>query len=76
MNAYAVSYPGLQRRLIAARRSRAFFSPRTTRHVRGAVRLRARRRVRAVSPGVEVGRAALALAAFLAWAVVIVFFVA
>jgi hypothetical protein len=34
MNAHALTYPALQRRLIADRRSRAFFLPRTTQHVR------------------------------------------
>jgi len=33
MNAHAVSYPSLQRRLIAERRSRALFLPDTTQHV-------------------------------------------
>jgi hypothetical protein len=33
MNAHAVSYPSLQRRLIAGRRSRALFLPRSTQHV-------------------------------------------
>ena len=33
MNAHAVSYPSLQRRLIAERRSRALFLPHTTQHV-------------------------------------------
>ena len=33
MNAHAVSYPSLQRRLIAERRSRALFLSRTTQHV-------------------------------------------
>jgi hypothetical protein len=34
MNAHAVSYPSLQRRLIAKRRARALFLSRTTQHVR------------------------------------------
>ena len=33
MNAHAVSYPALQRRLIAERRSRALFLSRTTQHM-------------------------------------------
>ena len=56
MNAHAVSYPALQRRLIADRRSRALFLPRT------AQRLRSR------SLALEIGRAAVALAAVTAWA--------
>jgi hypothetical protein len=77
MNAYAVSYPSLQRRLIANRRSRALFLPRTTQHVRRVSRIsthhvRARRaylpRARRVSLPTEIGRAALALSAVAAWA--------
>ena len=56
MNAHAVSYPALQRRLIASRRSRALFLPRTTQHLRRS------------SLALEVGRAAMALAAATAWA--------
>jgi len=59
MNAHAVSYPSLQRRLIADRRSRALFLPRTTQHVR---------RSSLVS---EIGRAAVALAAAMAWALLL-----
>jgi hypothetical protein len=59
MNAHAVSYPSLQRRLIADRRSRALFLPRTTQHVR---------RSSLVS---EIGRAAVALAAATAWALLL-----
>ena len=55
MNAYAVSYPSLQRRLIAKRRSRALFLPRTTQHVSRASLPR------------EVARAVLALAGIAAW---------
>jgi hypothetical protein len=36
MNAHAVSYPSLQRRLIAERRSRALFLSRTTQHMSSA----------------------------------------
>jgi hypothetical protein len=56
MNAYAVSYPSLQRRLIAKRRSRALFLSRTTQHVDRASLRR------------EIARAALALAGVVAWA--------
>ena len=59
MNTHAVSYPSLQRRLIADRRSRALFLPRTTQHVR---------RPSLVS---EIGRAAVALAAATAWALLL-----
>ena len=34
MHAHSLSYSTLQRRLISQRRSRAFFSPRTTQHLR------------------------------------------
>lgn len=56
MNAYAISYPSLQRRLIVRRAARALFLPRTTQHVR-----------RTTLPG-EVARAALGLTAIAAWA--------
>jgi len=56
MNAHAVSYPALQRRLIAERRARALFLPRTTQHVRSH------------SIFTEIVRAATALAAATAWA--------
>ena len=59
MNAHAVSYPSLQRRLIADRRSRALFLPRTTQHVRRS------------SLVFEIGRAAVALAAATAWALLL-----
>jgi len=59
MNAHAVSYPSLQRRLIADRRSRALFLPRTTQHVRRSSLLS------------EIGRAAVALAAATAWALLL-----
>jgi hypothetical protein len=58
MNAYAISYPSLQRRLIARRRSRAFFSPPTTQQVDRASIAR------------EVARAGIALGGVAAWAVV------
>ena len=57
MNAHAVSYPSLQRRLIAKRRSRALFLPRTTQHVSRAAVIR------------EIARALAALAAIAAWGV-------
>jgi hypothetical protein len=60
MNAHAVSYPSLQRRLIADRRSRALFLPRTTQHVRSTTSL-----------FLEIGRAAFALAAATAWALLL-----
>ena len=56
MNAYAVSYPSLQRRLIAKRRSRALFLSRTTQHVDRTSLPR------------EIARAALALGGVIAWA--------
>ena len=58
MNAYAVSYLSLQRRLIARRRSRPFFWPRTT------------QQVDRVSIAREVARAGIALGGVAAWAVV------
>ena len=59
MNAHAISYPSLQRRLIADRRSRALFLPRTTQHLRSNSLL------------VEIGRAVIALAAATAWALLL-----
>jgi len=56
MNAHTVSYPSLQRRLIAERRSRALFFSRTTQHVSRISLLR------------EIARAAIALAGISAWA--------
>jgi hypothetical protein len=55
MHAHSMTYSTLQRRLISQRRSRAFFSPQTTQHVRthGAA--------------LEVVRAAAALAGAAAW---------
>jgi hypothetical protein len=60
MNAHAMSYPSLQRRLIAERRSRALFFARTTQHLRRAALRR------------EITRAAIALAGVVAWGVAIV----
>ena len=57
MNAHVVSYPSLQRRLIAERRCRALFLWRTTQQVSSRTLVR------------EVARAALALTALAAWAV-------
>ena len=65
MNAHAISYPSLQRRLIADRRSRALFLARTTQHLRST---------RAIV--VEIARAAIALAALAAWAAVLIVFAA
>jgi len=59
MNAQAVSYPSLQRRLIAKRRSRALFLPRTAQQVSRAAIIR------------EIARAVAALAAIAAWGVLI-----
>ena len=59
MNAHAVSYPSLQRRLIADRRARALFLPRTTQHLRSK------------SLFTEIARAAIALAAATAWALLL-----
>jgi hypothetical protein len=56
MNVHAVSYPSLQRRLIARRRARALFLSSTTQHVDR------------ISIGVEVARAAVALTGVVAWA--------
>jgi hypothetical protein len=56
MNAHAVTYPSLQRRLITQRRARALFVVRTTQQVRT-------RRLLLV----EVARAVVALAALVAW---------
>jgi hypothetical protein len=58
MNVYAISYPSLQRRLLARRRSRAFFLPRTTQQVGRA------------SVAREIARAGIALGGVAAWAVV------
>jgi hypothetical protein len=59
MNAHALSYPSLQRRLIAERRSRALFLARTTQHVSGKALLR------------EIIRAAIGLAGVAAWTALI-----
>jgi hypothetical protein len=64
MNAHALAYPSLQRRLISQRRSRAFFSPRTTQH------LRSRARTRRLFV-LEVARAAAALGAVAAWSALV-----
>lgn len=56
MNAHAVSYPSLQRRLIAERRARALFFSRTTQHVGRTALLR------------EIARAGIAIAGITAWA--------
>ncbi len=58
MNAHALTYPALQRRLISTRRSRALFLPRTTQHV-----LRSRRFL------IELARAVVALLALATWCV-------
>lgn len=76
MNAHAYSYPSLQRRLIASRRSRAFFSPRSTPRVRRVSRPRPRARVSRVSLAGEIGRAAAALSSLLAWSAALIFFFA
>ena len=59
MNAHALTYPALRRRLVAQRRGRAFFLRPTTQHVETSTLAR------------EVGRAAVALAAASAWCVVV-----
>jgi hypothetical protein len=56
MNAHAVTYPALQRRLITERRQRALFLVRTTQHVKT-------RRLMFT----EVARAAVATLALVAW---------
>ena len=58
MNAHALTYPALQRRLITHRRARALFLVRNTQQVRTRAAL-----------AIEVGRAALAFGALLAWCV-------
>jgi hypothetical protein len=59
MNAHAMSYPSLQRRLMVERRSRALFLRRTTQHVSSHCLAR------------EVGRAAIALAGLASWSVIL-----
>jgi hypothetical protein len=59
MNAHAVSYPSLHRRLIAERRSRALFLRPTTQHLSRTSLLR------------EVVRAAIALAGIALWGAVL-----
>ena len=56
MNAHAVTYPSLQRRLITERRQRALFLVRTTQH------MRTKRLV-----FTEIARAAIATIALVAW---------
>ena len=56
MNAHAIAYPSLQRRLITHRRHRALFLPRTTQHLK-TKRLWF----------TEITRAAIATLALLAW---------
>ncbi|HEV8617217.1 MAG TPA: hypothetical protein VGU22_17125 [Methylomirabilota bacterium] len=65
MNAHALAYPSLQRRLISQRRSRAFFSPRTTQHLRS--RSRTRRLFMA-----EIARTTVALGAVAAWSILVI----
>jgi hypothetical protein len=60
MHAHALTYSTLQRRLISQRRSRAFFSPRTTQHVRTRETL------------FEIARATVALAGAAAWCAALV----
>jgi hypothetical protein len=55
MNAHALTYPALQRRLISDRRARALFLTRTTQHVRSR------------SLVVEAARAVVALLALATW---------
>ena len=64
MNTHALAYPSLQRRLISQRRSRAFFSSRTTHHLKSRARTR---RVFAL----EIARAAAALGAVAAWSALV-----
>jgi hypothetical protein len=55
MHAHSITYSTLQRRLISQRRSRAFFSPQTTQHVRTP------------ATALEIVRAAVALVGAAAW---------
>ena len=59
LHTHTLTYPALQRRLILARRSRALFLPRTTQHLRRSSLI------------FEIGRAAVALAAATAWALLL-----
>ena len=59
MPARPMTYSTLQRRLISQRRSRAFFSPQTTQHVRTC------------DTALELVRAAVALVGAAAWCVVL-----
>jgi hypothetical protein len=56
MNAHAVSYPSLRRRVIVERRSRALFFGASTQHVSRSALCR------------EIGRAAIGLVGIAAWA--------
>jgi hypothetical protein len=58
MNAHALTYPSLQRRLITHRRHRALFLPQTTQHMKTKRML-----------AIEVARAAVATFALVAWSV-------
>jgi hypothetical protein len=58
MNAHAVTYPSLQRRLLTQRRTRALFLVRTTQQVKTRALLLT-----------EIARAAVALVALSAWCV-------
>ena len=62
MNAHALTYPALQRRLISTRRSRALFLPHTTQHV-----------LRTRDVLIEIARAVAALLALAAWCVSLLF---
>jgi hypothetical protein len=62
MQVHAISYPSLQRRLIAERRSRALFLPRSTQHVSS------------IAVVLEVARALVALTAIAAWGALLVVF--
>ena len=55
MHAHSMTYWNLQRRIISHRRSRAFFAPQTTQHVRTR------------DTALEIVRAAVALAGAVAW---------
>ena len=59
MNAHAIAYPSLQRRLMTQRRQRALFLVRTTQQVRTSRRLLL----------TEVARAAVSVIALVAWSV-------
>lgn len=59
MNAHALTYPALRRRVVAQRRARAFFLRSTAQHLER------------VSLAREVGRAAMTVAAATAWCAVV-----